>query len=318
MKSPSPHVFKEIVESSPDGILLLDAWDPELKIVYVNSAYEKLSGYSADELIGSRWRLAEPEDDGNEKRLKLRRALGYAEACELNLLDERKDGDSWFCRLQVRPVTGPRGDLQFFLCQQTPIDSNIDTTSSLKVESLRRELGQARQNVANLSRTDAATGLLSFEYFLSLVKRDFNIARREHKAVSVMLFEVVELDTYRRTFGRNAAGSCMRMIAAQVSGVFRRAGDLCARCNESTIIVSGFGLNEDEANNLAARVTEKVRGLGLHNPRAKSGKYLTVNSIVQSRVPDGEDTDDLLERTLDRLKPMLASSQPGESRLSPA
>jgi diguanylate cyclase (GGDEF)-like protein len=166
------------------------------------------------------------------------------------------------------------------LVQHAPLGERPERGANVQVDLLQRALGQAKQKIVSLSQTDAVTGLLRLEHFLSFLKRELAIARRDNRPLSVGFFEVAEFEAYRQTFGANAADSCLRMIAAQLAGVFRRACDLCARHGETTFVIAVRGETANEVRDLAARVAEKVRHLGLHNPRAQSGRYLSVGSLI--------------------------------------
>jgi diguanylate cyclase (GGDEF)-like protein len=166
------------------------------------------------------------------------------------------------------------------LVQHAPLSAGSERDINVQVDLLQRALGQAKQKIVSLSQTDAVTGLLRYEHFLSFLKRELAIARRDNRPLAVGFFEIVEFDKYRQTFGANAADSCVRMIAAQIAGVFRRACDLCARHGETTFVIAVRGQAADAVSELAARVAEKVRNLGLHNPRGQSGRYLAVDSLI--------------------------------------
>ena len=57
VKSLSRHTLEQMVTRSSEGILLADAQDPGLPIVYANPAYEALTGYTVEELAGHSWPL---------------------------------------------------------------------------------------------------------------------------------------------------------------------------------------------------------------------------------------------------------------------
>ena len=139
---------------------------------------------------------------------------------------------------------------------------------------LQRELGRARQKIATLDRIDPATGLVRFGYFQDMLRRDLAMARRDRRFVTLLVFEIVEFDAYRQTFGDKAADSCQRMIGAQIMRTLRRAGDLCARYDDSTLVAAVIGQHADEIQPLAEQIADNVRHLGLHNPRAKSSRYV--------------------------------------------
>ena len=111
---------------------------------------------------------------------------------------------------------------------------------------------------------------MRFPYFQEMLRRDFAMARRDRRFVTLLVFEIVEFDVYRQTFGDKAADSCQRMIGAQIMRALRRAGDLCARYDDSTLVAAAVGQHADEIRPLAERIAESVRELRLHNPQARS------------------------------------------------
>jgi diguanylate cyclase (GGDEF)-like protein/PAS domain S-box-containing protein len=298
VKSLSRHTLEQVVADCSEGILLADAKDPNLPIVYVNPAYEELCGYSADELVGTSWQLAKRDADGQPELARLKAAIGRSEACQVVLSDLRKDGTSWLSELSVAPLHNARGELKYFLCLRKPAtlgEASVDQalgSESIEVTFLARELGRAREKIASLNRVDTATGLLKFGYFLELLRRDLGIARRDQRFVSVLVFEIVDFEAYRRTFGSKAADSCQRMIGAQIMRTLRRAGDLCARYDDSTLVASVIGQQVEQVGHLADKIADNVRRLGLHNPRAKSGRYVTIQSAVASFPPGTTDEPD--------------------------
>ena len=50
------------VRSSVNGVIITDATDSENPIVYVNPAFERTTGFSAEEVLGSNCRFLQGED----------------------------------------------------------------------------------------------------------------------------------------------------------------------------------------------------------------------------------------------------------------
>jgi diguanylate cyclase (GGDEF)-like protein/PAS domain S-box-containing protein len=298
----SRQIFEQIVASSAEGVLVADAQSPNLKVVYVNDAYQALTGYDADELIGRGWLLLERATDGSVELELLRSAVGQATPCQVVIPDVRKDGTTWFSQVNVTPLYHAPGELRYFLCRCSPV-GRTQEDAALEVGLLQRELGRVRQKIQSLNRIEAVTGVLKFESFLETAQRDLRMARRDGRAVSILLFDVAELDVYRRTFGPKAADSCLRMVAAQVASTLKRAGDLCARHGETGIVALVHGHDADQARVLAQKIAENVRGLGLHNPRGKAARYIGVAIGVSSAAADTkEDIEAVIERARSDLQ----------------
>jgi diguanylate cyclase (GGDEF)-like protein len=176
-------------------------------------------------------------------------------------------------------------------------DPCADSTGELSL--LQRELGRARQKIATLDRVDPATGLVRFAYFQETLRRDLAMARRDRRFVTLLIFEIVEFDTYRLTFGDKAADSCQRMIGAQIMRALRRAGDLCARYDDGILVAAVIGQHASEVQPIVDRIDESVRQLKLHNPRAKSSRYIGTRVAVIGCPPGAhDDPEPLIARAL--------------------
>jgi len=89
----------------------------------------------------------------------------------------------------------------------------------------------------------------------------------------------------------------------------RRAGDLCARYDDSTLVAAAIGQAPRDFDKLVDQITENVRKLGLHNPRAQGSRHITVRSALIA-CPPGlyEDAEGVVTRALSDLR-----SSPSES-----
>jgi PAS domain S-box-containing protein len=157
-------VLEQIVNSSSDGIVLADARSGDLSVLYVNPAYERLTGYSAEELAGTPWPVLQSGGQEEPELERLKHAIRRAQPCEVTLPVARKDGTIWFSQVSIEPLYGAEGEFQYFLCRERPA-SGLSEDSTLDLRLLRRELGRARQTIASMSQTDPATGLLRLEVF---------------------------------------------------------------------------------------------------------------------------------------------------------
>jgi diguanylate cyclase (GGDEF)-like protein/PAS domain S-box-containing protein len=285
IKSLNRHTLEQIVAASSAGVVIVDANRPELPIVYVNAAYERLTGYTLADLAGRPWPVLARA--GDDTLAELKTAIGRGESCRATISDLCRDGTSFTSEIAVTPLTGARGDLRFFLLTHEALSSGsrdapvpVEGESGGQVSLLQHELGRARQKLATLDRIDPATGLVRFTYFQEMLRRDLAMARRDRRFVTLLVFEIVEYEVYRQTFGDKAGDSCHRMIGAQIMRALRRAGDLCARYDERTLVAAVVGQHASEIEPLAEQISENVRQLKLHNPRAKSSRYVTTRVTV--------------------------------------
>jgi diguanylate cyclase (GGDEF)-like protein/PAS domain S-box-containing protein len=308
IRSLNRHTLEQIVAASQAGVLVADASRPELPIVYANAAYEQLTGYALPELAGQPWGALARAQAGDEAFASLKAAIGRGEPCRAVIPDVRKDGTSFTCDISVTPLQGPRGDLRYFLLshelaapssQLGSSDVPLPVDATAEISLLQRELGRARQKIATLDRVDQGTGLVRFPYFQETLRRDLAMARRDRRFVTLLVFEIVEFGVYRQTFGDKAADSCQRMIGAQIMRTLRRAGDLCARYDDTTLVAAAIGQHATDVQPLVDRIADGVRQLKLHNPRAKSSRYIETRVIAIVCPPGAhDDPEPLIARAL--------------------
>ena len=77
---------------STDGILIVDAAQPRLLIVDVNPAFELITGYARDEIIGQTYEILQGPGPDHLAVARLLRALAAGDVVTETLLTYRKDG----------------------------------------------------------------------------------------------------------------------------------------------------------------------------------------------------------------------------------
>jgi diguanylate cyclase (GGDEF)-like protein/PAS domain S-box-containing protein len=310
IRSLNRHILEQIVAANAAGVLIVDASHPELPVVYANAAYEQLTGFTLGELAGHPWAPLARAAEGDETFAPLKAAIGRGAAYRAAIPDVRKDGTSFTCDLGVTPLRGPRGDLRYFLLSHESAvtakregkasdEPALPGDASAEIALLQCELGRAKQKIATIDRIDPATGLVRFAHFQETLRRDLAMARRDRRFVTILVFEIVEFAVYRQTFGDKAADSCQRMIGTQIMRALRRAGDICARYDETTLVAAVIGQHASDVQPLTERIADGVAQLRLHNPRAKGSRYIETRVILIGCPPGAhDDPEPLIERAL--------------------
>ena len=109
------------VAASSNGIVITDPRVPDNPIVYVNPAFEEISGYTADEVMGRNCRFLQADDREQPALDELREALTEARECRVVLRNYRKDGTPFWNELYVSPVYDEEGRLTNFVGFQNDI-----------------------------------------------------------------------------------------------------------------------------------------------------------------------------------------------------
>lgn len=169
-------------------------------------------------------------------------------------------------------------------------------------QGLTQELATARRRIRDLKRDDLVTGLLNRQAFTDMLAHDWAVASREKTTLALVHFVLVDFADYVEVFGRHASDSCLRRTGQAIRRCLRRASDVVARFDDESFIVLSHASDEDGVSRFAARIADAVRELGLHHPRSKSDRFVTVEhrSLVTTAGADGQTADEFMRRVTER------------------
>ncbi len=168
-------------------------------------------------------------------------------------------------------------------------------------QGLSRELATARRRIRDLKRDDMVTGLLNRQAFTDMLAHDWAVASREKTTLALVHFVLVDFADYLGVFGRHASDSCLRRTGRAIRRCLRRASDVVARFDDESFIVLAHASDEDSVSRFAAHIADAVRDLGIHHPRSKSDRFVTVEyrSAVTTAGEGSQTADDFLRRVTD-------------------
>jgi two-component system cell cycle response regulator len=292
-------MFRRMVETSPEGIVLVDAINPEHPVIHANPGFEALTGYWKAELVGRNLRFLQGDDREQDGRNRLREALGRGETCRVLLRNYRKDGTLFWNEMTVLPLLDADGRVTHF------VGHHRDAGERLRIDPklARDSLSGAHQPTGVAIRDDRLTGLFTLAYLEELLKRDWSVAQREKRSIAVFAIDIDALDLYNATFGRAAGDSTIRRVAHVVSGCLRRSSDVTARIDGGSLIAFAPGITTEQALRMGQLMAERVRDLRIHHPRSAVLRYVSVSVGVCAAVPDPADSPaSLMEKSQKQLQ----------------
>ncbi|MBU7585417.1 MAG: PAS domain S-box protein [Nostoc sp. TH1S01] len=125
------------IAASSNGIIIADASISNGPIIYVNPAFERMTGYSAAEVIGTSFRLFQSADIEQSGLQELNAAMQADKGCTVVLRNYRKNGSLWWNELNISPVYDADGVLTHYIGIQTDITERKQTETVLLVTQQR-------------------------------------------------------------------------------------------------------------------------------------------------------------------------------------
>lgn len=309
MKDIDKNVLIQALDHLPVGTLLIDAQKDHWPVIYMNSVIGHLTGLDTATLLGCPWRglLVDPEELAPQRE----RLLG-APSVVVRQLKQRwqsRSGEPVDLTLQVSPLFSRPGRPAYWLVTVEAIAANGAVGAE---DTLRTSLRDAQLRLRQLDRSDAITGLANRQAFLDVVQRDWTVASRDQRRISVLVFQVEALDRYRDLYGKQAADSCLRKIGHSLTGSLRRMGDVAARVADNRFAVLVGSSEESQVEEFGAQIARKVRELAIHHPRTSGGRYVTVSIGIGSEVPPWGETENFLLQKAEAQLERFAAERTGQ------
>ena len=107
--------------AAAEGIAIADARLPDNPLIYANAGFERLTGYSADEVMGRNCGFLQGAETDGETLGNLRAALREQREITVKLLNYRKDGTTFWNRLSITPVRDSSGAVTHFIAVQSDV-----------------------------------------------------------------------------------------------------------------------------------------------------------------------------------------------------
>ncbi len=129
-------LLESVVTNTTDAILITEAEpqdEPGPRIIYVNDAFTKMTGYTADEVIGKSPRILQGPNSNKEDLSKLGRALRNWESSEVTTINYKKNGEEFWINFNVTPVADNLGRYTHLIAIERDV-------TELKLKELEKDL----------------------------------------------------------------------------------------------------------------------------------------------------------------------------------
>ena len=127
-----PQVLSAILDECVNGVTLADPDLEDAPIVYANKAFERLTGYEQEEIIGFNCRFLQGTDRDQNARTQIAEAMKKNEAIEVTLRNYKKDGTLFHNRLKITPLFDRKHRVIYYLGVQYDITDQVAANNEIK------------------------------------------------------------------------------------------------------------------------------------------------------------------------------------------
>ncbi|MBC8171885.1 MAG: PAS domain-containing protein [Anaerolineae bacterium] len=139
--------------ASSCGITIADARLPDMPLIYINDAFERITGYSGAEVLGKNCRFLQGSEPDQPVLLELRAAIREGRQCEILLRNYRKDGTFFWNALFMAPIYDENSLLTHFIGVQTDVTDREEARRAF--ETTLAELRETQMMLVHSEKMNA-------------------------------------------------------------------------------------------------------------------------------------------------------------------
>jgi PAS domain S-box-containing protein len=144
------------------AMVITDPNKPDNPLVFANEAFQRLTGYDMEEIIGRNCRFMQGPETDRASVSRVRHAIDNGESIEIDLLNYRKDGTTFWNALYMSPVYDDSGRVQFFFASQLDVTDRVNAQAYISTQKAAVE-NEVLNRTAELEAALEAKTLLLHE-----------------------------------------------------------------------------------------------------------------------------------------------------------
>lgn len=262
-----------VFENTSEGVVITD---PDQRIVAVNQAFTRITGYSEEEVWGCQPNILRSGRHGDDYYRQMWKAILACGRWQGEIWNRRKDGTEYPEWLNISEVRDDAGTI----------------TNYIGVFSDITSIKEAQDRLEYTAHHDALTGLPNRLLFRDRMEQALAVSRRLGTSVALLFVDLDRFKVINDTLGHEAGDLLLQEVARRLVGCMREE-DAVARTGGDEFVVIQKGLaHPEDAALLATRILEEAG-----RPFSLAGhEIVTSLSIGISLCPqDGDDAGALLK-----------------------
>ncbi|HCL0962239.1 TPA: EAL domain-containing protein [Legionella pneumophila] len=190
-------IRERAIEASTHGVVIIDVTKNENKVIYVNRAFERITGYGEQYALGKGLftLLGSNLEEVNHKRIELAIRESKEETIEMESI--KRNGEFYWCEISVAPVKDSFGYVKHYICILNDVTQRRDMEDQLLQQATYDSLTNLPNRVLLMDRVEQAI-----------------LQARKNKAILAFLF--LDLDRFKLTndtLGHSMGDKLLQAIA---------------------------------------------------------------------------------------------------------
>lgn len=259
-------LLQRSVESSTNGVVIVDAQRPDLPMVYVNAAFERITGYSRDAVLGRNCRFLQGVDTDPATLARLRKGIEAQRDVHVVIRNYRRSGEPFWNDLYISPVRDEEGMVTHFIGAQNDITAQREYQAQL----------------SHNANHDALTGLPNRLMLDQRLAQGCLLARRYHRFLAVLFIDLDDFKPINDTLSHEVGDFMLCEVAKRLEEELRPWDTVARFGGDEFIVLLPDLAQEDDVLQVVERLLARVSA-----PYWYHGSELRITASIGIATDDG-------------------------------
>jgi diguanylate cyclase (GGDEF)-like protein/PAS domain S-box-containing protein len=247
---------RRALTATTSGVTIADMTLPDEPLVFVNAAFERLSGFPATELLGRNCRFLQGPDSDQAAVARIRSAVAAGRESRETFLNYRgPDRTPWWNEVHISPVQDCDGRVVHYIGVQNDVTARVEAERALVQESERAR--QYLTRIEQLANNDSLTGLMNRRCFEDRVEAALLTATVGEGALALLFMDLDGFKAVNDSLGHAAGDELLQETARRLRSRVR-GSDLLGRFGGDEFVVALTGLDPAVADVAARAVADEL------------------------------------------------------------
>lgn len=263
------------ITCASNGIVITDARRRGLPIVYVNPAFERITGYARKDVLGRSPMFLHKRDRDQAGLAEVREAVRRGRTVSAVIRNYRKDGKVFWNDLQISPITTADGSVSHYVGIVNDVSDRVAYEQALKFQASH----------------DALTGTFNRHMLDALLNKAIDQARRRSRNIAVVYIDLDNFKIINDSLGHIYGDELLKQVSHRLHHSIRSSDVLARQGGDEFIVI----LTDMEREEDVWAVTRKILDNMVMPFGLKDHEVTVTVSIGASLYPkDGDDAGTLL------------------------
>lgn len=264
-----------VFDNTIDAVLITDI---NGKIVRVNSAFSKLTGYDTAELLGSNPRILKSEYHNKDFYKDLWKSILNEGFWKGEIWNRKKDGQVFIAKESISTVKSNNGTVKYIIAIMHDITQQKNYESEIK----------------NLAHYDLLTGLPNRALFYDRFEQSIERNKRNDEKMALLFIDLDGFKTVNDTKGHPVGDKLITQVGHRLKNIFRQS-DTVARIggDEFTIIIENYSNINDLLTSVNKVLSEVSKEIIIEDHNI----FISASIGISTYPQDGKDVDTLIKHS---------------------